>query len=131
MNLGKPPLSVLVLSCLYMAVGAIGFAYHFPRPPAFHHEDVWIEASELLAFVAGVFMLRGHNWARLARGSVDGLLRSDQLPRGSPNCHPFLVSGCDCLGSLSISGERASRENGKERGWRRLTRLELVHMQNG
>src|SRR6516162_3262998 len=64
MNLGKPPLSVLVLSCLYMAVGAIGFAYHFPRPPAFHHEDVWIEASELLAFVAGVFMLRGHHWAR-------------------------------------------------------------------
>ena len=64
MNLGKPPLSVLVLSCLYMAVGAIGVAYHFPRPPAFHHEDVWIEASELLAFVAGVFMLRGHNWAR-------------------------------------------------------------------
>jgi len=64
MNLGKPPLSVLVLSCAYMAVGAIGFAYHFPRPPVFHHEDVWIEASELLAFVAGVFMLRGHNWAR-------------------------------------------------------------------
>jgi hypothetical protein len=55
---------VLVLACLYMAVRAIGFAYHFPRPPAFHHEDVWIEASELLAFVAGVFMLRGHNWAR-------------------------------------------------------------------
>jgi hypothetical protein len=64
MSLGKPPLSVLVLSCLFMAVGVIGFAYHFPRPPAFHHEDVWIEASELLAFVAGVFMLRGHNWAR-------------------------------------------------------------------
>jgi len=31
---------------------------------AFHYEDVWIEATELLAFVAGVFMLRGHNWAR-------------------------------------------------------------------
>lgn len=47
MNLGEPPLSVLVLACLYMAVGAIGFAYHFPRPPAFHHEDVWIENSWL------------------------------------------------------------------------------------
>src|SRR5215469_14164192 len=64
MNLGKPPLSVLVLSCAYMAVGAIGFVYHSLRPPASHSEDVWIEASELLAFVAGVFMLRGHNWAR-------------------------------------------------------------------
>ena len=64
MNLGKRPLSVLVLSCLYIAMGAIGLAYHFPRQLAFHYEDVWIEATELLAFVAGVFMLRGHNWAR-------------------------------------------------------------------
>ena len=64
MNLAKRPLSVLVLSCVYIAVGTIGFAYHFPRPLAFHYEDVWIEATELLAFVGGVFMLRGHNWAR-------------------------------------------------------------------
>jgi hypothetical protein len=64
MNLGKRPLSILVLSCLYIAIGTIGFAYHFPRPLAFHYEDVWIEGTELLAFVAGVFMLRGHNWAR-------------------------------------------------------------------
>ena len=64
MNLGKRPLSILVLSCLYIAIGTIGFAYHFPRPLAFHYEGVWIEGTELLAFVAGVFMLRGHNWAR-------------------------------------------------------------------
>jgi hypothetical protein len=64
MNLGKRPFSILVLSCLYIAIGTMGFAYHFPRPLAFHYEDVWIEGTELLAFVAGVFMLRGHNWAR-------------------------------------------------------------------
>ena len=64
MNLGKPPLSILVLSCLYIAIGTLGFAYHFPQPLTFHYEDVWIEGTELLAFVAGVFMLRGHNWAR-------------------------------------------------------------------
>jgi hypothetical protein len=64
MNLGKRPVSVLILSCLYIAVGTIGFAYHFPGPTAFHYEDVWIELTELLAFVAGVFMLQGHNWAR-------------------------------------------------------------------
>src|ERR1700751_849509 len=64
MNWGKPPLAVLVVSCLYIAVGIMGFAYHFPRPLAFHYEDLWIEATEVLAFVAGVFMLRGHNWAR-------------------------------------------------------------------
>jgi hypothetical protein len=64
MNLVKRPLSILVLSCLYIAIGTMGFAYHFPRPLAFHYEDVWIEGTELLAFVAGVFTLRGHNWAR-------------------------------------------------------------------
>jgi hypothetical protein len=63
-NLGKRPLSILVLSCLYIAIGTLGFAYHFPRALTFHYEDVWIEGTELLAFVAGVFMLRGHNWAR-------------------------------------------------------------------
>jgi len=64
MNLGKRPPAILVLSFLYMAIGTVGFAYHFPRPLTFHYEDVWIEGTELLAFVAGVFMLRGHNWAR-------------------------------------------------------------------
>src|SRR5215467_8282356 len=64
MNLGRPPLSILVLSCLYTAIGTVGFAYHFPRPLTFHYEDVWIEGTELLALIAGVFMLRGHNWAR-------------------------------------------------------------------
>jgi hypothetical protein len=64
MNLGKRPLSILVLASLYIAIGTMGFANHFPRPPAFHYEDVWIEGTELLAFVAGLFMLRGHNWAR-------------------------------------------------------------------
>ena len=64
MNLGKRPLSIVIVSCLYIAVGTIGFVYHFPRPGAFHYEDLWIEATELLAFLAGVFMLRRHNWAR-------------------------------------------------------------------
>lgn len=64
MNPGKRPLSILILSCLYVVTGAILFAYHFPRPGALHYEDIWIELTELLAFVAGVSMLRGHNWAR-------------------------------------------------------------------
>ena len=130
MNLGKPPLSVLVLSCAYMAVGAIGFVYHSLRPPASHSEDVWIEASELLAFVAGVFMLRAHNWARwlAAAWMAFHLVISFPVVRQIATHSLFLA---DCLGSLSISGERAFLENGKERGWRRLTRLELVHMQDG
>ena len=64
MNRGKRPVSVLILSCLYIAVGTIGFAYHFPGVRAFHYEDVWIELTELVALTAGAFMLWGLNWAR-------------------------------------------------------------------
>jgi hypothetical protein len=58
------PISVLIVACLYIAVGAIGFAYHFRELTAFHNDAIGIEVTELLALVAGVFMLLGHNWAR-------------------------------------------------------------------
>jgi hypothetical protein len=64
MKAGKLPVSVLILSCLYIAVGAIGFAYYFPELMANQHDAVWIELTELLALLAGVFMLLGQNWAR-------------------------------------------------------------------
>lgn len=64
MNSTKCPLPVLVLSCLYIAVGTIGFVYHFPELVALRPDSVWIELTELLGVVSGVFMLRGHNWAR-------------------------------------------------------------------
>lgn len=41
----------MILACLYAVAGAILFAYHFPRPGAFHYEDIWIELTELLAFL--------------------------------------------------------------------------------
>ncbi len=64
MNQAKRPISIMVISCLFIATGALGLVNHFPWPPAFHSEDIWIEATEMSALVAGVFMLRGHNWAR-------------------------------------------------------------------
>jgi hypothetical protein len=64
MNSDRRPLAVLLVSCLYMAVGAIGFLVYFPRLITLQHDNVWIELTELLAFVAGVFLFRGHNWAR-------------------------------------------------------------------
>ena len=64
MNSNKRPVSVLVLSCLYIATGAIGFAYHFPEMMARQQDSVWIELVRLLAMLCGAFMLRGHNWAR-------------------------------------------------------------------
>lgn len=61
------PLSVTILAYLYMAVGAVGFAYHFTgflaRGP-FPYDLVWAELIEVFAIVFGVFMLRGRNWAR-------------------------------------------------------------------
>lgn len=67
MNGNKRPLSVTILGCVYIAVGAIGFAYHWTElraREAFRYDGVWIELVRLLAIICGVFMLRGHNWAR-------------------------------------------------------------------
>jgi hypothetical protein len=59
------PIAITVLGWLYIAVGAVGLVVHGRESlRAFHREDVWIILLELLAIVAGAFMLRGANWAR-------------------------------------------------------------------
>jgi hypothetical protein len=60
----KRPLAITILACVYLAVGVIGFAFHFRELLAGHQDAVWIELTEFLAIVAGVYLLRGHNWAR-------------------------------------------------------------------
>ena len=63
----KRPLSVLLIALLYIAVGTIGFAYHFTELRAvgtYRYDGVLIELTELCAAISGVFMLRGHSWAR-------------------------------------------------------------------
>ncbi len=61
------PLSVLLVACLYIATGALGFISHLiqykPQHP-FDYSLVWISLVSLLAVVSGVYMLRGGNWAR-------------------------------------------------------------------
>jgi hypothetical protein len=64
MNANKRPISVTILACVYLAVGAIGFAYHFRELLSLQQDIVWAELTEFLAIVSGAFMLRGHNWAR-------------------------------------------------------------------
>jgi hypothetical protein len=64
MSARKLPIQVLVIACLYIVVGAVGLVDHLPQRMVFHQDDVWIELTELLAVIAGAFMLRGHNWAR-------------------------------------------------------------------
>ena len=64
MNTTRRPVSVWILSCLYIAAGTIGFAYYFSELMAHQDNSVWIELTELLAIVSGAFMFRGYNWAR-------------------------------------------------------------------
>ena len=67
MNLRKRPLSLTILGCIYIAVGTVGFVYHFRELHAryaFQNDAVWVELAELLAILSGAFMLRGQNWAR-------------------------------------------------------------------
>ena len=61
------PLSVIIVACVYILIGAIGFAYHFTEFEASHPFQsgiVWIELLRLLAIVCGVYLLRGQDWAR-------------------------------------------------------------------
>ncbi len=67
MNATKRPLSVTILACVYIAVGTVGFVYHFNEflhRSAFHYDFIWIELVEIIAILCGVFLLRGQNWAR-------------------------------------------------------------------
>ncbi len=61
MNAKKRPITVVSVACLYVMVGSFGFIRNLR---AIGHADIyWIELTEVLAVVAGVFMLRGLNWA--------------------------------------------------------------------
>ena len=64
MSWKKPPLPVILIALLYLAVGVAGFVYHFRSLLEWQQDSIWVETTELLAAVIGVFLLRGHNWAR-------------------------------------------------------------------
>ena len=65
--MNKRPLSVSIISWLFVAAGAIGLAYHateFKITRPFQYDVVWVCLVRLLAILCGVFMLRGSDWAR-------------------------------------------------------------------
>ena len=67
MKIGKRPLAVVIVAGLYIAVGMMGFGYHFGellKGNPFQTDAIWVELVECVAIVCGVFMLRGQNWAR-------------------------------------------------------------------
>jgi hypothetical protein len=65
--MNRRPFSVTVISYLFIAAGAIGFAYHvteFKAQGQFEYDLALVCFVRLLAILSGLFMLRGHNWAR-------------------------------------------------------------------
>ena len=61
------PVPVILIACLYFAVGIGGFVAHFSDRGA--PDWIWVEVTEFLAIVCGVFLLRAHNWARWLAGA--------------------------------------------------------------
>jgi hypothetical protein len=65
--MNKRPLSVTIIAWIFILAGAIGLLYHLNElraPNAALRETVPIALVRVLAIVAGIFMLRGSNWAR-------------------------------------------------------------------
>lgn len=60
----KIPVAVIVVAVLFLLVGVGGFIGHFHGLLAGHRDAYAIELTELLAAVAGTFLLLRHNWAR-------------------------------------------------------------------
>ncbi len=65
--MNKRPLSVTMISGLFLLAGVVGLAYHvteFKTREPFQYNLVWVLLVRLLAIVCAVFMLRAANWAR-------------------------------------------------------------------
>ena len=63
----KCPISVIIIAALFAAAGGIGLVYHaseFKINGSLQGALLLVCFVRLLALVAAVFMLRGHNWAR-------------------------------------------------------------------
>ena len=60
------PLSVTLISYLFIVAGATGIIYHASElgEIANQPEVIWVFAVRLLAILGGVYSLRGVNWAR-------------------------------------------------------------------
>ncbi len=65
--MNRRPLSITIISWLFIATGSVGVVYHLSEFSFYSPLDFGLVAVLLIrlaAILAGVFMLRGVNWAR-------------------------------------------------------------------
>ena|SRR5579864_3708049 len=63
----KRPISITIISWIYIAAGIVGIAYHareFNLQHPFEDDAMLALFVRALAIIGGTFMLRGQNWAR-------------------------------------------------------------------
>jgi hypothetical protein len=62
----KRPVSVTLISCLFIIAGATGIVFHASelKEIGTEPEAIWVLVVRLLAIVGGLFVLRSANWAR-------------------------------------------------------------------
>jgi hypothetical protein len=62
----KRPLSVTLISYLFIVSGLVGIIYHASelKEIATRREVIWVLSVRLLAIVGGIYALRGATWAR-------------------------------------------------------------------
>ena len=63
----KRPLSITLIACLLILSGTAGIAYHITDAKTWHpfpYEYIAVLLIRLLAIIAGIYVLRGHDWAR-------------------------------------------------------------------
>lgn len=67
LSMTRPPLSVIVISVVFIAAGTIGLLFHateFRSDHPFESELLVVLALRLAAVIGGAFLLWGKNWAR-------------------------------------------------------------------
>lgn len=68
----KRPIAVIIISCIYIVTGIAGLVFHLSKykiQRPFEYDIVLIVLVEIAALLAGIFMLRGRNWARWLAGA--------------------------------------------------------------
>jgi hypothetical protein len=63
-SVNQRPIAVTGIAWLFIAVGTAMFLFHSPGLLHPHWDDFLVEFTELLALLAGIYMLRKKNWAR-------------------------------------------------------------------